>query len=89
MIIFSLSILMINFSILLGITDADIETVFRRTDGFVSPWMNWQPGEPNGDGGDALHIQDCIVRMITSSKWVDMNCNIAITYYCEGRYHES
>ena len=46
--------------------------------------MNWVSGEPDGDGGDGLNVQDCVARRQGTGKWVDIDCDHFRSFYCEG-----
>ena len=72
----------ISSSVLLGITDAVVETVFRTPEGFITPWMNWYSDEPN----DASKTQqeDCVVRHV-GGLWRDWRCSRQWNFYCEGK----
>ena len=66
----------------LGITDAEVESVFRTTAGFTTPWAKWQSGHPN----DALAsgVEDCGGRHPSNGLWTDINCGGNYAFYCEG-----
>ena len=69
----------------LGITDAEIESVWMTPEGFISPWFKWASTEPNGRTGDAVSTQDCVRRHVNTGRWEDINChNNNLRYYCEG-----
>ena len=71
-------------SVWLGLTDAEVETVFRTTDGFTSPWANWHPSEPN-DPESTGAIENCVERTgPNGGTWNDNPCSISKVFYCEG-----
>ena len=61
-----------------------VETVFRTSDGFVTPWMNWDAAFPAGTAGDAEGLSDCVARMSDDGEWKDANCFLLLHFYCEG-----
>ena len=69
-------------SVLLGITDAVVETVFRTPEGLVTSWMNWYSDEPN-DASKTLQ-EDCVARH-TGGLWRDWRCSYQWNFYCEGK----
>ena len=72
-----------SFSIWLGLGDLDVESVFRTTEGFTASWMNWYPGEPNGNAGHSHGLEDCVIRCSSSEKWNDDACSLLKKFYCE------
>ena len=63
----------------LGITDADVEGVYRSTEGLVTPWAAWDSNEPNG-----VRTENCVFRD-HGRKWDDYNCDNPLEFYCEGK----
>ena len=72
-----------NFSIWLGLGDLDVESVFRTTEGFTASWVNWYPGEPNGNARHSPGSDDCVIRCLRSGKWNDAVCSLSKIFYCE------
>ena len=70
------------FSIALGASDSEVETVWRNTEGFIINWGNFDIGQPNGTAGDVVGVQDCLSRK-PNGKWNDYNCTTDRKYYCE------
>ena len=70
------------FRLYLGMTDATLETVFRTSEGFTTPWANWHVSSPN----DAMlnAVEDCVRRQPSSGKWDDFRCTNTEKYYCLG-----
>ena len=68
------------FSIWLVLTDLVVETVFRTSDGFVTPWVNWDAAFPVDED-----INDCVVRMSSDGGWKDADCSLEKMFYCEGK----
>ena len=68
--------------IYLGITDAEVESMFRTTEGFTTPWAQWQSQHPN----DALvgAVEDCVRRDPSNGQWTDISCSNNLKFYCEG-----
>ena len=60
-----------------------METLFRTQEGFVTPWANWNNGEPN----DAINsaVEDCVIRNMDGG-WGDAGCFVQWNFYCEGEY---
>ena len=48
-----------------------METVFRTSDGFVTPWVNWDAAFPVGKVRDTESVNDCVVRMSSDGEWKD------------------
>ena len=71
------------FSIWLGLTDIDIESVFRTTEGYKTPWVNWDSGLPNGNAGNPHDWEDCVERYSGSGRWNDGGCSNLMKFYCE------
>ena len=61
-----------------------METVFRTTEGFTTPWVNWESTSPAGMAGDADGVNDCVMRDQINGQWKDANCSTALNFYCEG-----
>ena len=72
------------FSLYLGLSDLEVETVFRTTDGFVVPWTNWFAPNPQGNAGLAEGLEDCGGRIHDRQKLGDYGCHHNMMYYCEG-----
>ena len=64
-------------SIWLGLTDAEVESVFRWFDGSVITWVSWTPGQPDGS-----IFANCVVRQ-QDGKWLDEDCESQFQFYCE------
>ena len=75
--------IMCNSRVFLGVSDLAVETVFRNVDGFVTPWMNWDSGKPNGRAGHAQGTDDLVTRSI-NGKWRDGSLSTSRIFYCEG-----
>ena len=74
-----------HFSLYLGLTDLEVETVFRTTDGFIVPWIKWGPAEPQGTAGLREGREDCVTMHPTNSGiQADNWCTNEVVYYCEG-----
>ena len=74
-----------HFRLYLGVTDREVETVFRTTDGFTTPWIKWGPNEPQGTAGLPEGREDCATMHPTDSgMWIDNWCSDEMEYYCEG-----
>ena len=71
------------FRLFLGFSDLDVESVFRTTDGFILPLINWKSHDPQGTAGHAHGLQDCGGRAITG-RLGDYDCDDNHIYYCEG-----
>ena len=69
------------YSVLLGVTDAVVETMFRTPEGFLTPLTNWLDSEPV----DARNtpVEDCIIRQV-GGLWEDLECSLNWNFYCEG-----
>ena len=67
----------------LGVSDLALETVFRTVDGFVTPWVNWDSGEPSGNLGHAHGVEDAVVRL-SGGKWRDRSVSQTHPFFCEG-----
>ena len=65
-------------------SDLAVETVFRTVDGFVTPWVNWSPGEPSGTAGHAHGLEDRVTRS-PGGKWFDGSVSAPRKFYCEGK----
>ncbi|KAM4636534.1 pulmonary surfactant-associated protein D-like [Discoglossus pictus] len=65
-------------SAFLGINDIETEGVFRHLNGELVTYSNWNPGEPNNQGGS----EDC-VEIFTTGKWNDKNCRDKRLIICE------
>ena len=72
------------FRLFLGFSDLDVQSVFRTTDGFIFPWINWKSHDPQGTAGHAHGLQDCGGRAITGLLG-DYDCDDNHMYYCEGK----
>ena len=69
----------------LGLTDREVETVFRTTDGFITPWVKWGSTEPSGNTGRPEGKDDCVTwHSNYNGVWADNTCSTQIEYYCEG-----
>ena len=69
------------FSIWLGLSELDVRSVWRTTEGFTAPWTNWNPGEPSSPGGE-----QCAHRYPDSQlkgRWNDGGCSGHHEFYCE------
>ena len=62
-----------------------METVFRTSDGFVTPWVNWDAAFPVGKVRDTEGVNDCVVRMSSDGEWKDADCSLEKMFYCEGK----
>ena len=71
-------------SVLLGVTDTQVETVFRTTEGFVMTWADWDNGQPNDVRN--TNIEDCAFRSNAGGRWWDTRCSFEYKFYCEGKY---
>ena len=71
-----------DFSIWLGLTDMDFETVFRTTEGFTTPWVNWDSGQPGGGTPGNPIIEDCVERKAMGN-WNDDSCSNLKKFFCE------
>ena len=69
--------------IYLGITDTEVESVFRTTEGLTTPWAKWQPGHPNDAKVDTA-VEDCVRRDPSNGRWTDIICGNNLAFYCEG-----
>ena len=87
--------ILFDCSLYLGLSDLDVETVFRTTDGFVAPWTNWFSPNPQGNAGQAegtedcggrIHegTEDCGGRIHDRQQLGDYGCHHNMMYYCEG-----
>ena len=65
----------------MGISDLTVDTVFRTVDGFVTPWANWESGEPSRTVGPGVEDQ---VSRLTNGKWNDGPITATWRFYCEG-----
>ena len=70
-------------SILLGVTDTAVETVFRTTEGFVMTWADWDNGQPNDVRN--TNTEDCAFRSNAGGRWWDTRCDFEYKFYCEGK----
>ena len=67
----------------LGLSDLDLETVSRTTDGFATSYMDWKLStSPSGTNTQTEGEKDCIARH--ADGWRDTNCGNQYPYYCEG-----
>lgn len=64
----------------LGLTDQQVESVFRWQNGFITSWVNWFPHQPDG-----LKAANCVLRHHPSGKWTDEDCQTQHPFYCEGK----
>ena len=69
--------------IFLGVSDLDLETVFRTVDGFITPWANWDSNEPSGTVGHAHGMEDVVVRL-NGGRWRDRSISQTHPFFCEG-----
>jgi len=64
----------------IGLTDADLEGVFRWSTGETLAYSNWRSGEPNNSGGN----EDCaVLEGHTGALWDDRPCGLAYLRVCE------
>ena len=68
------------YSLWIGATDLDVETVFRWTDGSILNWMNWDSGQPNNHDSE----QHCVKRR-NEGKWNDYFCDENTKFICDGK----
>ena len=71
-----LYIFLCYFSLWLGLSDLDVKTVLGTPDGFTTPWVNWNSGQPTGNGGSSTGTDDCVVSLrtnVTLGKWNDVD----------------
>ena len=64
----------------LGLGDAELEALFKWSDGSYPTWTNWyiyRPATVN-DGNNL----DC-VKILASGEWVDVECSITLPYVCK------
>ncbi len=70
------------FSIWLGATDEEIESVFVWVDDgdeeYKMSWTNWKAEEPVGS-----QSQNCLIRQGSDGKWDDKECARNFPYFCE------
>ena len=66
------------FSVLLGITDSVVETVFRTSEGFVTNWLNTEHNDASNTA-----VEDCVIRN-PGGGWGDAECHVLWNFYCEG-----
>ena len=70
---------MLLYRYYLGITDANVEGVYRTTEGFALTWAALDSNEPDG-----VRNQNCVFRD-DGRKWDDNPCNNPLEFYCEGK----
>ena len=70
-----------NFTrIWLGLTDVEVEGIFRWADGYVATWVNWARNKPSGNVGNN---QNCVKRH-PNGQWNDLRCaSHQFHFYCE------
>ena len=66
------------FSVWLGATDHDVDSVFRWTDGYIVNWVNWDTHHPVGGPNKA-----CIGVVGSSNKWANYECTDTKKFFCE------
>nr|XP_055064548.1 CD209 antigen-like protein E [Misgurnus anguillicaudatus] len=60
----------------IGLSDSDVEGIWKWVDGSTLTSVFWKSGEPNGHSGE-----NCVETH--SSEWNDYSCNKAIQWICE------
>jgi len=61
-----------------GLNDRSKEGTFRFSEDEKGEYVNFQPGEPNGGGGE-----DCVVMVKSwGGKWADVGCSGSYNYAC-------
>ncbi|XP_067386814.1 collectin-10 [Emydura macquarii macquarii] len=67
------------FRVFIGVNDMEKEGQFMYADNTpLQNYSNWKEGEPK----DAAVHEDC-VEMLSTGKWNDSECNLAIYFVCE------
>ena len=61
---------------------AEVESVFRTTEGFTTPWAKWRSGHSNDARVNT--VEDCVRRDPSNGLWTDINCGGNLKFYCEG-----
>ena len=49
-------------------------------------WVNWNSGQPRGNGGSSTGTDNCVVRLrtnVTLGKWNDVDCTTSLKFYCD------
>ena len=69
------------YSVLLGVTDAVVETMFRTSEGFLTPWTNWLDSQP--DDARNVPVEECVIRHV-GGLWHDGDCALNWNFYSEG-----
>jgi len=67
----------------IGLTDIEVEGTFRWQDGTLPNYTNWNPLEPNNEGGN----EDCgQIWGIRGRQWNDEFCGFSYFFICEVPY---
>lgn len=66
----------------MGLTDREVENVWRWLDGTEPAFTKWKPGQPDNWGHGHEMGEDC-AGLIHEGLWNDFFCEDLISYVCE------